>query len=898
MNRIGLLLALASAVGARQAQPPDLAVAGTLPLELEGTSPALKAVVTEAWRAEQAGQWEKAAAGWRLALLRDPALVPAVLGLGRALAALGDTAGADAAWAALPNEPDVVRARAVLLEERDPATALALWRRLQTLDLGSAEPYRREACLLAATDPVGAEHALERYLDLLDGEPDGDSVLRVASGLKDAGDRDAAARLVARVLERWPALEGGARLQTLADRISVENEASRLALGGGEPLGSGLRQGMEEARGLAASGHLDEATERLRDLVARAPRSAEAWASLGEVQIAAGRVAEAERSLAAAVLLAPEEPTWHADLGLLLADRYGGRRNDEAIRELRTALGLRPGWTAIQCRLARILQHSGEPAAAREAWRACLDGAPAPSDAEEARQALADLERRSPAPVILPDSRPGAELPEEARWHYRVARVYRQRGDAGAARAEAEEALALAPAYTDALLLLAALDVEAGRPQDALARYRRCLAEDPDDPRILLAAGELERALGHPEEADALLRRGAEAGASEAWYLLAAVAAEEGRPREARALLDAFFARSPGGLAREPALALAERVDRALWGRRVAFAAGLALLLVGPLAWWLRRRTGATLVDLIERIPDAYHDVAGILAGIRHEVLKHRTTVLPSIAERLERGDLTAASWAVGALFGEAEEPGVQQRFDTYLADLEAVGRRHRVRLALRHRDPVIGPMHRAMTRLGALRGALERPDPARVQGLARTLREVSRVLNEDGYAALGRLLRRVSVLEVDADLLQAVGRRVAAEPGLVDAPAVEVEGGEEAVPVRVFPRDFEEIAANLIRNAIGAVVEECPPEARRVGVAMGLEVDPVTGHEVLALRFRDSAPSPLADAILSGRGIDRGLGLAADRIARNRGVVHVEPEPGWAKAVVVRFPRAEEEAS
>ncbi len=895
MIRIVFALALSTPV---EAQPAEEGAAGMLPLELEGTSPAQRAVVEEAWRAEQAGEWEKAAAGWRLALLRDPAFVPAVLGLGRALEALGDVAGADAAWAILPNEPDAVRARAVLLEGRDPATALGLWRRLQTLDLGSAEPYRREARILADRDPRAAERALDRYLDLIDGDPDAATVLDVASGLKAAGDRDAAARLLARVREHWLGIEGLERLDALADRIAVEREADRLAVGGGEPLGGGQRPLLAEARRRAAAGDREGAVATLRELLARAPRASEAWAALAEVQRAGGDVEEAERALVAATTLAPEEPAWHADLGLLLADRYGGRRHEEAIHELKTALGLRPGWAVIQCRLARILQEAGDPSAARDAWRACLDGAPSGAEAEEARQALADLDRLRPAPVVLPALAPAADVPDAARRHFRVARVYRQRGDADSARAEAEAALAVAPRFTDALLLLAALEVEAGRPRDALALYDRCLAEHPDDARILLAAGELDRSQGHPDRADALLRRAAEAGAPEAWYLLATAAADDGRLREARALLDAYLARSPGGLAHEPALALSVRVDRALRGWRAGIGGAVLLLLAAPVAWLLRRRTGATLADLVERAPDAFHDVAALLSGIRHEVLKHRATILPSVAERLERGDLTAGPWAAAALFGQGDDPGILRRFGAYLADLEALGRRCGVRLNLQHRDPVLAPMHAAMVRLGRLRRALERPDPARVQSLARALREVSRVLGEDGYGALGQLLRRVSVLPVDAELLRAVGRRVAAEPGTAGAPALEVEGGEEPVPVRVFPRDLEEIAANLIRNAFVAVGEECPPGERRVGVALVLEVDPVTGHEVLALRFRDSAPSPLADAILRGRGIERGLGLAADRIARNRGVVHVEAEPGWAKAVVVRFPRAEEEAA
>ena len=53
----------------------------------------------------------------------------------------------------------------------------------------------------------------------------------------------------------------------------------------------------------------------------------------------------------------------------------------------------------------------------------------------------------------------------------------------------------------------------------------------------------------------------AQAGAPEAWYLLADMAAEGGRLLEARKHLDAYFQASTGGLAHEPAQALQARVQ-------------------------------------------------------------------------------------------------------------------------------------------------------------------------------------------------------------------------------------------------------------------------------------------------------------------------------------------------
>ena len=49
-----------------------------------------------------------------------------------------------------------------------------------------------------------------------------------------------------------------------------------------------------------------------------------------------------------------------------------------------------------------------------------------------------------------------------------------------------------------------------------------------------------------------------------------------------------------------------------------------------------------------------------------------------------------------------------------------------------------------------------------------------------------------------------------------------------------------------------------------------------------------------ISTAMIRGRYIERGLGLAVDLTSRAGGSIHVEDEPGWSKAVVVRLPREE----
>ena len=60
------------------------------------------------------------------------------------------------------------------------------------------------------------------------------------------------------------------------------------------------------------------------------------------------------------------------------------------------------------------------------------------------------------------------------------------------------------------------------------------------------------------------------------------------------------------------------------------------MLVAGGLAW--RRSRQRTLADLIEAAPECAHDLARLLSAIRHEVLKHNTTLLEEMAHAGRNG--------------------------------------------------------------------------------------------------------------------------------------------------------------------------------------------------------------------------------------------------------------------
>ena len=890
---LGLLLCRAAPA---QEPDPNVVAAG-----LGATSEATRMLFAEALRREQARDWKKAAAGYELVLRRDPALVPAVLGLGRVREALGETGAAITAYARLPADADAVAALARLVQKSDPARAATLFHRLQTLRLGDPEPYRQEAAALTAMDPAAALDPLDRWLTLLDEEvePDGLTMTALAAALREQGLEDEAVGVLRAYLGRAPEGSHAVEARGRLDRIAVERTARSLAVGGDEPLSAEEAAEVNAARAQAAKGDLEGALKRLRAVAPVALRSAEFHGAMGELHAAQGEVVEAERAFVLAAALDPEESTWQARLGLLLANSYGGRRHAEAAEALQRALALRPSSAEIAFGLGRVRQEQGAFDDAIAAYRMAATLEPEGIWATQAEQRLTALTRPVPAPAELPEpAAPPSGIPAEALAHYRIARVYLNEGDRAAARAEL---MALehtdAPPWPAVINLGAVLSLQEGDVDRALAEWRRSLEVDPAQPRVRLVMAEALASKGHMEEARTLWTEAAP-GAPEAWLRLAQLEWQDFHLLEARRDLDAYFAAAPGGLGDEPARALREEVEGTIHLIERGVAGAIGLLSLG-LAWIIwRRRSGLPLSALVEAAPEAAQDLSRVLGAIRHEVLKHNTTLLDEVALAITNGDLHAVAYAAERLFGARGEPGVVQRFEAYVDNLEGIGRRHGLRLDLRRRDPVLGPMHRAMRELARLAPRLRRPQRAGASTVE-SLGRLSTDLNETGYRALGSMLRELGALTIEAELLLAVDARVRAEPGMDGhaLPALALSMPEAPLVARVFRGDLEDILANLLRNALLALVSGVAAPDRRIALHLWEDEDPITGLEHVVFEIRDNAPGRLDTATLRGRSPGRGLGLVVELCTRHDGSIEVEGAPTgawWTKALVVRLPRAE----
>jgi tetratricopeptide (TPR) repeat protein len=885
----------------RSPEPPEVDAETEPPVPEEDPADAvLRAQLEVAVQLEAAEQWGGAVTTYRSILNALPDHAPAVMGLGRSLQGQGNVEGALAVFARLPEHPEALDSRAFLLKRNHPLRAAELYRRLQTLRPGDPWPYLGEAQAMLGVDPVAAADAIDGYLTRLQDPPKEDAIVDIVGALRGADRDDRAETLMVHCLTRWPDSPWSAELSSRLDRMRVERKARELGIGGAEPLSADLREQVEAARSQAADGDLEGALDELREVVRATPRSAEAWAAIGDLHAQMGAVGEAERAFGWAAALEPDEATWHVRLGMLLTQRYGGKRDREARDELRTALSLRPSWSELHFQLARIHQQLRDFDGALASFQSFIEAQPDGKMAERARTAVADLSRRAPPPME-PDAGAAAavDIPEEALTHYRVARIYRDQDDLERSKEELAQALTLAPDWTAAINLRAALAVSGGDEERAIEAWEQSLAVDPSQSRVRLAMGELHRRRGEPGMAATALLRAARDGAPDAHYVLADMAYEKHDYRAAEQHLSAFFSASTGGLSREPAMALRQQVRRRLLQVRSLLGAG-GLLIVGLVAGFvLRRRSGKPIDALIAAAPEAAHDIARVISAIRHELLKHNTSLLSEMAVALEHGDDHAVSFGADRLFGGSDRAGVVHRFQDYLSALKRLGRRHGVRLDLRRRDPVFGPMGAALHQLRQLEGALRRP-PRRAaarEDLSAELDRLSDVLNVESYRALGAILQRLGTLHLDNAVIASVDARVRAEPVLAekDLPALDIETPSEPVPVRMFRGDLDDVMANLLRNAYQAVTELRPDVAQRVGVAVRVVVDPITGIETVQIRFRDTAPGGLTNAMLLGRGIGRGLGLTVDLVARHEGTIHIEPERGWSKAVVVSLRRSEQ---
>lgn len=665
-------------------------------------------------------------------------------------------------------------------------------------------------------------------------------------------------------------------------------------------------------------GKYETAEQRLTEAIDESPWFPRAYYSRGVARARLEKLMPAVDDINRSIRMDRSDYRAHMTLGLIYKKEFAGAEDDEAIKQLSAALRLRPDLTRLHLLLGELYARTDREKAREHYQRFIQLTELEDPEARKARKALEDLEReiRKQDPLPMP---PPAE--ESLRFlDPGVQRVINEaylRGTEHQDWQMAEKILAQAresfPQEPVILNELARVVYHQERYGDARAYWEQSLLELEDQVEVHERLGLLLRE-DLADEAIPHLRRAADLGSLTARFSLAELLWEQTKPLEAREQIERYLAEgSDYDLYWDRAQELHDEIESRFFQAYLALALLLTLMIAFP-AWRVYRHyRGASLEQLLEKAPKSYPEVARVLSLIRHEILKHNTAFLADVARALEYStpDADVRAEVLGRrLFGEAltrrrrskrGQPldGIYGRFHGYLDELDQVARAYQVTLNLHRKDATFRPMIAAFDDLARWGQALGRTPMLSVSKrteLAKTLGRCGHVLGRKAFERLSGLIQQLCVTTVDPTFIETCYAQVKGEKQFsgLELGSVVVKG--EDAPVRIFRTDLEDILANVMRNSLRSSVHYAEPPVG-LGVTLQVEIDEITGLGSLAIRIKDRSPEPLTNEMLRGRYVERGMGITVDLLSRYDGAIGVESEPGWSKAVVLRFFTVEQDA-
>jgi tetratricopeptide (TPR) repeat protein len=417
------------------------------------------------------------------------------------------------------------------------------------------------------------------------------------------------------------------------------------------------------------------------------------------------------------------------------------------------------------------------------------------------------------------------------------------------------------------LLALGEVHEFSGELPQALECYRLAASSEAALRRLARVAARAPDARAAPE-----LQRAAALGMPAALWALARIDLDRGRPDQALPRIERFLLLAgpgdPGVIdardARDRILRTSTAAAEARLRKNAAAALGGLGLLVAVAAWlW----TGSTVEKALRRSPRLFPPIARAVGEVRHDVIKHRASVLGMIGQR--------EAVARALLSPEPASQAVERQYQAVRKAARAQG----VLLRRLSREPVFGPLVRDLARAETL---LRAPD-----GGEDELARIEQRVREVHSARLASLLRLGPRTRVDAGAIAGWIRDVEAEMrrggSPWTAPSILLRGMEVEFPVERGALSL--IFANLLRNAQAAAA------GGSVIVRLGEERD-AAGRNLTVLLVGDSAPDGVSIEAIERRESGRGLALVRDLTREWQGhlVVRAE-EPPWKKAVGACFP-------
>ncbi|HKP58759.1 MAG TPA: tetratricopeptide repeat protein [Polyangiales bacterium] len=704
-----------------------------------------------------------------------------------------------------------------------------------------------------------------------------------------------------------------------AFELEVEREALRYGLRGRDDAAEAQAHAVvQSARKLRASQQLTAAEAMLREALAKRPAQAELRAELAELLVASGRAEAAELEYLRAIALDGSQP----EVFLRLSELYLGEkplRAAEAAWLLPRALGIRPDWARPHLLLARAYRELGDlPRALMHVTRflSQTDSGTELAEAVALQTSLAGALGSTLPAAPEPDTSPsGAE-------HLARARRYLAAGQTDAALAELQRLEGSIALREQAQELQVRVLYAAGRLREAGKLLEEGLRRRPDQQELRELSGQVWLARGEPARARSQWLQCERGGRPACGYRLARLELDRPPVAGLRTLSDLLHVRglwhartrlaaldgvlSP--LSQAELTRTRAELNTRLWTLAILLLSA-ALLGLGFVLWLVRARWGGLdLAALLARHPQAAPEVQRVLSAIRHEVLKHNTLMLAGVAEGLRRSDASGvepAAHLARALVGEDGKSGAAERFDAYVAQLAQIGRAYGERLNAYRRDRALSSLHAGFNQVKRLRAKLMAAGSLSVRArarLAKALLRANQLLNVQAQAEVNQLLDGLRGLQLTAATLEASFARVRGEPALSAEPIEPLaidSAAQLPCAVAIGAQAFDDILANLFRNALQASLRYPEPRPVRIGVCVRRQFDDITGLASIEVRVRDRSPEPLDPAKLQGGYIEAGLGLTADLVARHAGQLSVHaPEPGYSKAVVLRLPEQRSEAT
>ncbi len=698
---------------------------------------------------------------------------------------------------------------------------------------------------------------------------------------------------------------GSARAAAEAKVAALEDEKTLLEweeIYGGRPTPEG-RAAFDVGMEAYDAGDLrraEVAFDRAIDASEWYPRG---WYMRGVVRARLGKFARAAEDLERATRLDRTFFEAYLKLGLIYKEEFGGTRDEEARKALEAALRLRPDLSPIHLLLGQLYARVDRDTA-RAHLQAFLQAAPADDpDVPLARKILDELDRdprRDAARWVSPPPEESLRfLDPTLQRLVNEAYLKVQQGNWDRAEAILQEARKRFPDEPVVLNQLAQVMYARQRWGDARGFWEESLALDPQQVLVHEQLGFLLRD-DATELARSHLEAAARLGSLRARFALAQLLWDENDWLAAKEALDAYFEQADKyDLYWRQAEALRSRIRRA-----TIYAGGGGVLLLGlfvgiPVVRLYRRVRGLSLRQFLARHPKSFPEVVRVLSLIRHEILKHNTAFLGDVGRALQSGDPAAAERArvLGRrLFGEPGASGglagIYGRFVGYVEELRKTARAHGERLNLRRKDPIFRPMLQAFEALADVADELYDVGsvrPGRRRELARQLEEAGDVLGRRAFERLSGLIRSMCTVVVDEAFVRRVFDQVRNEDAFRGAKVAPLRVRGRGATVRIFATDLEDILVNVLRNSLDASLRYCKPPVA-LEVELRTEIDEITGHASLAIRIKDLSPERLSNEMLRGRYVERGMGITVDLLSRYDGSIAVEEEPGWAKAVVLRF--------